>query len=150
MENDQIDQIINKYQGEARALILILMEIQHVNHWLPLEALTRVSEKLQVPFSKVRQIASFYKTFSLTPAGRHELHVCTGTSCHLRGAGQVLNTIEELTGMKPGETAANAKFSLETVNCLGSCALGPIVEVDGEQHGKMVPSKTADLLKNVD
>lgn len=150
MENDRIDQIIDKYQGKASSLILILMEIQHVNHWLPKEALKRVSEKLQVPLSRVRQIASFYKTFSLVPTGRHEIHVCTGTSCHLRGAQQVLATIEELTGIKPGETASDLKFSLETVNCLGCCALGPVLEVDGEHHGKMVPAKTADVLKNVD
>lgn len=150
MENDRIDQIINKYQGKASSLILILMEIQHTNHWLPKEALTRVSEKLQVPLSRVRQIASFYKTFNLLPAGRHEIHVCTGTSCHLRGAQQVLDTIEELTGMKPGETASNLKFSLETVNCLGCCAIGPVMEVDGEHHGKMIPARTADVLKNVD
>ena len=149
MDNDRIDQIIDKYQGKASSLILILMEIQHVNHWLPKEALVRVSERLDVPLSRVRQIASFYKTFSLIPTGHHEVHVCTGTSCHLRGSQQVLDTIEELLGIKPGETAADSKFSLETVNCLGCCALGPVLEVDGEHHGKMVPAKTADVLKNV-
>ncbi len=150
MDNDRIDQIIDKYQGKASSLILILMEIQHVHHWLPKEALVRVSERLDVPLSRVRQIASFYKTFSLVPTGSHELHVCTGTSCHLRGSQQVLDTIEELLGIKPGETAADSKFSLETVNCLGCCALGPVLEVDGEHHGKMVPAKTADVLKNVE
>lgn len=150
MENDNIDQIIDKYQGKASSLILILMEIQHANHWLPQEALKRVSEKLQVPLNRVRQIASFYKTFRLVPSGRHEIHVCTGTSCHLRGAQQVLDTIERVTNTKSGEMAPDLKFSLETVNCLGCCAIGPVVAIDGEHHGKMVPAKTADLLKNVD
>jgi NADH-quinone oxidoreductase subunit E len=150
MDINKVDEIIEKHQSEARALILILMDIQHENRWLPKEALERVSEKLQVPLSRIQQIASFYKTFSLVPTGNHEIHVCTGTSCHLRGAQQVLDAIEEVIGIKPGETAADLKFSLETVNCLGCCALGPVMEVDGEQHGRMVPAKTADVLKSVD
>lgn len=150
MDNDRIDQIIDKHEAKASSLILILMDLQHENHWLPQEALQRVSERLQVPLSRIRQIASFYKTFSLVPTGRHEIHVCTGTSCHLRGAQEVLDTIEDVLGIKPGETAADFKFSLETVNCLGCCALGPVMEVDGTHHGRAVPTKTADVLKNVE
>lgn len=150
MANDRIDQIIDKHGPKASSLILILMDIQHVHHWLPREALERVSERLQVPLSRVRQIASFYKTFSLVPPGHHHVHVCTGTSCHLRGAQEVLDTIEEITGVKPGETSPDAKFSLETVNCVGCCALGPVLMVDGKHHGKLVPAKTAEVLENID
>lgn len=149
MEQESIDRIIDPFGGEARSLILILMEIQHHHHWLPKEALERVSERLQVPLSRVRQIASFYKTFSLVPTGRHEIHVCTGTSCHLRGSQAVLDVIEEEIGIRPGETAPDARFSLQTVNCLGCCALGPVVQIDGEHHGKMTPSNTGDVLKSV-
>lgn len=150
MDRDKIDRIIDEHEGKARSLILILMEIQHEHHWLPKEALERVAERLDVPLGRVRQIASFYKTFSLVPTGRHQVHVCTGTSCHLRGAQQVLDSIEEVLGIKPGETAPDMKFSLETVNCIGCCALGPVMEIDGEHHGKMAPSKTADVLKSVE
>ncbi|MBI5445420.1 MAG: NAD(P)H-dependent oxidoreductase subunit E [Deltaproteobacteria bacterium] len=150
MDNATIDQIIEKHGCKASSLILILMDIQHEHHWLPKEALERVADRLEVPLARVRQIASFYKTFSLVPKGRHEIHICTGTSCHLRGAQQVIDALEEVIGIKPGETAADSKFSLETVNCLGCCALGPVVEIDGKHHGKMVPEKTADVLKSVE
>jgi len=150
MDNAQIDAIIDKHHGEARALILILMDIQHENRWLPKEALIRVGERLQVPLSRIQQIASFYKTFSLVPGGRHEIHVCTGTSCHLRGSQEVLDSIEELVGIRPGETSVDSKYSLETVNCIGCCSLGPVMEVDGKQHGRVVPEKTAAVLKNVE
>lgn len=149
-DNGKIDQIIDTFDGKASSLILVLMEIQHQNRWLSKESLERVSERLQVPLSKIQQIASFYKTFSLVPKGDHEIHVCTGTSCYLRGANEVIETIEDLIGIKPGQTDSDSKFSVEAVNCLGCCALGPVMQVDGEQHGKLVPAKTADVLKNVD
>ena len=147
MDTDRIDQIIDKHQGEASSLIQVLLEIQSEHHWLPKEALERVSEKLQVPYAQILHIATFYKAFSLVPKGRHEIHVCVGTACHVRGAPRVLDTVQDLTGIKPGETDLDLKFSLETVNCLGCCALGPVVEIDGKVHGKMSPVKTADVLK---
>jgi len=148
MDNDRVDQIIDKHQGEASSLIQILLEIQSENHWLPKKALERVSEALQVPLSRIQYIATFYKAFSLVPKGRHEIHVCVGTACHVRGATRVLDTVQDLTGIKPGETDLDLKFSLETVNCLGCCALGPVVEVAGKTHGKMAPAETEDVLKN--
>jgi len=148
MENERIDQIIGKHRGEASSLIQVLLEIQGENHWLPKETLVRVSEKLQVPLSRTLHIASFYKAFSLVPKGRHEVHVCMGTACHVRGAKRILETVEDLTGIKPGETDVEMKFSLETVNCLGCCALGPVVMIDGKAHGMVSVSKTAGVLKN--
>ncbi len=147
MENDRIDQIIDNHQGEASSLIQVLREIQSENHWLPKEVLERVSEKLQVSLTRIQHIATFYKAFSLVPKGRHEIHICMGTACHVRGATRVLDTVQDLTGIKPGETDLDLKFSLETVNCLGCCALGPVVEVDGKVHGKMSPVKTTEVLK---
>ena len=111
-------------------------------------ALERISARLQVPMTRILHIATFYRAFSLVPKGRHEIHVCMGTACHVRGAPRVLDTIQDLTGIKPGETDLDLKFSLETVNCLGCCALGPVVEIDGKTHGKMSPSKIADALNN--
>lgn len=148
MNKGRIDQIIEKYHGEASSLIQVLLEIQSENHWLPKEALKRVSEKLQVPLTRIRHIATFYKAFSLVPKGRHEIHICVGTACHVRGATRVLDAVQNRTGIKPGETDLDLKFSLETVNCLGCCALGPVVEIDGKTHGKMTPSKTAEVLRN--
>src|SRR4030043_824463 len=147
MANDKIDKIINKYQGDASSLIQVLLEIQSENHWLPKEALEKVSKKLKVPLSRIQHIATFYKAFSLVPRGRHEIHVCMGTACHIRGAPRVLDTVQDLTGIRPGETDLDLKFSLETVNCLGCCAMGPVMVVDKKYHGKMAPSKTAEVLK---
>ena len=148
MDIDKVDQIIDKHNNEASSLIQVLLEIQSENHWLPKEALDRISEKLKVPLTRIQHIATFYKAFSLVPKGRHEVHICMGTACHVRGATRVLDTVQDLTGIKPGETDLDLKFSLETVNCLGCCALGPVMEVDGKAHGKMSPAQTADVLKN--
>ena len=148
MDNERIDQIIDKHHGEPSYLIQVLLDIQSEHHWLPKEALERVSEKLKVPLTRVQHIATFYKAFSLVPKGRHEIHVCVGTACHVRGATRVLDALQDLTGIKPGETDLDLKFSLQTVNCLGCCALGPVMEVDGKTHGKMAPSRAAEVLKN--
>jgi NADH-quinone oxidoreductase subunit E len=150
MDKDKIDKIIEKYPSDPSSLIQILLEIQSENHWLPKEAIERVSEKLQVPLNRIQHIATFYKAFSLVPKGRHEIHVCVGTACHVRGAQRVLDRVQDLTGISPGETDLDMKFSLETVNCLGCCALGPVMVVDGEYHGKMAPAKSEEVLKAVE
>lgn len=148
MDITTIDQIIDKHDCEASSLIQILLDIQSEHHWLPKEALQRVSQKLEVPLSQIQHIVTFYKAFSLVPKGRHEVHVCMGTACHVRGAQRVLETVQDQIGIKPGETDTDLKFSLETVNCLGCCAMGPVVEVDGQYHGRMVPAQAGEVLKN--
>lgn len=147
MDNDRIDEIIEKHQSDASSLIQILLEIQRENRWLPKEALERVAGRLDVPFSRIQHIVTFYKAFSLVPKGRHEIHVCTGTACHVRGAPRLLNSVQDLIGISPGETDTDLKFSLETVGCVGCCALGPVMIVDGEYHGKMAPAQSEDVLK---
>ena len=147
MEIEKIDQIIEKHHGEASNLLQIMLDIQSENNWLSKQALKRVSEKLDVPMTRIQHIATFYKAFSLVPKGRHKVHICMGTACHVRGATRILDTVEEATGIKPGETDLDLKFSLETVNCLGCCALGPVMEVDGKVHGKMSPVKASKALK---
>ena len=146
----KIDQIIDNHEGDASSLIQVLLEVQGENHWLTKEVLEKVSKKLGVPLSQIQHITTFYKAFSLVPRGRHEIHVCMGTASHVRGAPRVLDTIQGVTGIRPGETDLDLKFSLETVNCLGCCALGPVMEVDGTYHGKMVPARTGEVLKNYD
>ena len=148
MDLKHIDNIIDKHKAEASSLIQVLLEIQSENHWLPRQALERVSQRLEVPYTRIQHIATFYKAFSLVPKGKHEINICMGTACHVRGAPRILDSIQDLTGIKPGETDLDLKFSLETVNCLGCCALGPVVEIDGKTHGNLAPGKTADVIKN--
>jgi len=147
MDTETIDRIIDKHDGEASSLNQVLLEIQSEFNWLPKTALERVSDKLQVPVTRIQHIATFYKAFSLVPKGRHQVHVCMGTACHVRGAPRILDTVQEVTGLDPGETDLEMKFSLETVNCLGCCALGPVMEIDGKTHGKMSTAQTADILE---
>ena len=148
MDQDKINQIIDKYKGKASSVIQVLLEIQRENRWLPAEVLETVSEKLGVPLSRIQHIVTFYKAFSVAPKGRHEIHVCQGTACHVRGASRLLDKVQDVTGIKPGETSSDLKFSLKTVNCVGCCSLGPVMVVDGEYHGKMAPAKSEDVLKN--
>jgi len=147
MDIDRIDQIIGKHQGEPSSLIQVLLEIQSENHWLPKEAIERVSEKLEVPISRIQHIATFYKAFSSMPRGRHEVHICMGTACHVRGATRILDTVQDLIGIKSGQADQDLKFSLETVNCLGCCALGPVMEIDGKTYGKLSTTETAAVLE---
>jgi NADH-quinone oxidoreductase subunit E len=148
MDIERVDRIIDEHHGEASSLIQVLLEIQSENHWLPKEALERVAERLCVPMNRIQHIATFYKAFSLVPKGRHEVHVCVGTACHVRGATRILDKVTDLTGIQPGETDTEAKFSLETVNCLGCCALGPVMVVDGKTHGKLNPADAAAVMKS--
>jgi NADH-quinone oxidoreductase subunit E len=150
MDKKQIDQIIDAHQGQASALIQVLLDIQKASNWLPPQALARISEKMELPLARIQHIATFYKAFSLVPKGRHQVHVCMGTACHVRGAGRVLDKVQEKTGIKPGETDLELKFSLETVNCLGCCALGPVMEIDGKTHGKLTPAESAQVLESYD
>ena len=147
MDIAKVDEIVDQHQVDASALIQILLDIQAENHWLPKTALERVGERLQVPLTRIQHIATFYKAFSLVPKGRNKIHVCMGTACHVRGAQRVLDTVQEATGVSPGETDVDLNFSVETVNCLGCCALGPVMEINGKTHGKMTTAQTADVLK---
>src|SRR3989338_1363801 len=150
MDIARIEKIIDNHEREASALIQILLDIQAALHWLPGEALELVAEKLKLPLSRVQHVATFYKAFSLVPKGRHEISICMGTACHVRGAPRVLEVVQNITGIQPGETDPDMKFSLDTVNCLGCCALGPVMEIDEQHLGKLVPDMAAGLLKNYD
>lgn len=147
MDIAKIDQIINQHQSEASALIQILLDIQSENNWLPQKALARVAEKLAVPMSRIQHITTFYKHFSLTPKGKHQIQVCVGTACHVRGAERILDTVYAVTGVRPGETDPELQFSVETVSCLGCCALGPVVVVDSEIHGNVKQTETVKILE---
>jgi len=138
------------HNGTEASLISVLEKIQGRYQYLPREAMILVSEGLGVPLSQVYSVATFYNAFSLERRGRHEICVCVGTACHVRGAKRVLTRLEERLGIKPGETTPDWNYSLDTVHCLGACALGPIVVVDGEYSGQMHPKKVDALLTRIE
>lgn len=146
---DEINEIINREALSDGSLITALEEIQERYRYLPPEALILASERLDVPLSQAYAVATFYNAFSLKPQGKHLLQVCMGTACHVRGSPQVLDRVETKLGIKPGETTRDRMFTLETVNCVGACALGPILITDGEYSGQMSPQKVDRLLKTV-
>ena len=146
----KIDQIIDQHHADKSALIQVLLEIQRENRWLPKSALDRVSKKLGVPLSQIYHIATFYKAFSLIPQGRHSVSVCLGTACHVRGAPRLLDKVTDALNICPGETSADRKFTLSTVNCLGCCALGPVMVVDGEYHSDPNSKEIKDVIASCD
>jgi len=145
----EINEIINRVAMGDGSLISALEEIQERYRYLPPEALILASERLGVPLSQAYSVATFYNAFSLKPKGKHCLHVCMGTACHVRGSPQVLDRLEAKLGIKAGNTTRDRLFTLETVNCLGACALGPIVVTDDEYSGQMTSQKADQLLKSV-
>jgi NADH-quinone oxidoreductase subunit E len=149
-ELSNTEKIVDKHNSDKSALIQILLEIQRENRWLPKSSLMVVSEKLGVPLSQVYRVATFYKAFSLIPQGRHLFTVCMGTACHVRGSPRLLDRVEDTLKIKPEETSKDQKFTLETVNCLGCCALGPVMVVDGEYHSNPPSKELAELVAACD
>ena len=145
--DENVEAIFERYNHNKRFLVSILQDIQREYYYLPREVLEQVSRALDIPLSQVCSVATFFKAFSLEPRGRHLVSGCVGTACHVRGALRVLDGIEREIKIKPGETDAELKFSLEAVNCLGCCALGPVMVVDGEYHGKLSTAKAVEVLK---
>lgn len=144
----KVEGIIKSYGGDKSLLISILQDIQAEFNYLPREVLEKVSEVLEVPLSQVFGVASFYKAFSLTPRGRHLINVCLGTACHVRGGARLVDRIERELIVKAGETTGDQRFTLETVNCLGACALGPMMVVDGKTYGRVRPDGVGKILQN--
>ena len=148
MVEDKIDKIINIYQNKNGILIQLLLDIQRELSWVPRNAIKKISEKLKIPVSQIYRVASFYTAISLKPRGRHLIRVCVGTACYVRGGTRLLDSIENKLEIKSGETTNDELFSLETVNCLGCCALGPVIEIDGQYFGKLNSEKLDKLLIN--
>ncbi len=142
----ETDEIVDSCGAEREALIHILQKTNEHFGYLPEAALRRIAMRLDISYSEVYGTASFYKAFSLEPKGDHTIQVCMGTACHVRGAGVVLEEFEKRLGVEAGGTTDDRTFTLETVNCLGACALGPIVVVDGEYHGNMAMGKVSKLI----
>ena len=143
-----VGQVLQKHQRDKSLLVDILQDIQAETGYLPREVLEETSHALDVPLSRVYSVATFFKAFSLKPRGRHLINVCMGTACHVRGAGKVLEQIEQELGIKTGETTPDFKYTLETVNCVGACALGPMVIIGEDYHGEMAPDTVSAVLEN--
>jgi NADH-quinone oxidoreductase subunit E len=139
-------QIVKKYKGDKSALIAVLQDIQGAFNYLPKEALIMVGAVMDIPTSRVYEVATFYNAFSLNPRGEHIVKICVGTACHVRGASAILDKFERTLFIKPGETNQDQKFSLELVNCVGACALGPVVVIDTEYHGQMTMAKVDKII----
>ena len=144
----RVDHIIDQHRHERGPLVLILQDINLELGYLPRPALKYVSEQLGTPLSRIYHVATFYKAFSLKPRGEHVIKVCVGTACHVRGAARVLEALENRLEIKAGETTKDMKFTLETVNCLGACAMGPVVMLD-DRYFTVTPSKVDRLIKSV-
>ena len=148
MNEERIDEIIENHGMDKSKLVSILQDVQAEYNWLPQDELRHIAERLNVPLIDVFDIASFYKSFSLKPRGKHLIRVCLGTACHVRGGPRIMETAERILDVKAGETTADRKFTLEGVNCLGCCALGPVMVVDDEYYGKLPPAKVERILRN--
>jgi NADH:ubiquinone oxidoreductase subunit E len=146
----KVDKLVKRNGRGRDSLIPILQDIQREFNWLPMEALEIVSKELDVPLMDVYGVVTFYRTFSLKPRGKHIVTVCEGTACHVRGGRRIGEAISRKLGIQPGETTDDMKFTLETANCLGCCAIGPIVMVDGEFFGGMTSQKALTLIKRVE
>lgn len=148
MELSGIQKIVEKNGTHRSALIPILLDIQDECHFLSREALAHVAQAMDIAMVDVYRAATFYRYFSLQPRGEHLIQVCLGTACHVRGAPGVLNQIQRKINIKPRETTEDNLFTLETVNCLGACAMGPIVVMDEEYHGQMTVAKVDKLIES--
>ncbi len=152
MDLSQIKQetlvVASTYKPEPRFLLAVLQDIQRKYKYLPKQSLEVVSEYLDVPLTKVYGVVTFYKAFSLTPKGENIIKVCDGTACHIKGSMNLITEIKAVLGIDPGQTTADGKFSLEIVNCIGSCALAPVMMINESYYGKLTPAKLRAVLES--
>jgi NADH-quinone oxidoreductase subunit E len=140
------EEILSGYPREEPALIQILQDVHRAYNYLPCDVLARVAESLEVPLAKVFSVATFYKAFALEPQGDTIVRVCTGTACHIRGAGQLVEELQRQLGVGPGETTADMKFTIKTVNCVGACAMAPVLIVGAKYWGSAKSARMARYL----
>lgn len=146
-EELKVKSLITKHNKEKKALIAILQDIQAEYNYLPQEALKIVSVRLDIPLIDIISVATFFRAFSLQPRGQHLITVCLGTACHVRGGPKILEEFERKLNIRPGETTEDRQFSLDTVACLGCCAIGPVVVVDGDYYAQTAIRKVDSILK---
>ena len=144
-----VEDILSGRPCEPSQTIEVLQDVQQADGYISEDAMQRVSERLSVPLIEVYRVASFYTAFSLEPRGRHLITVCMGTACHVRGAPRMLDQVLGQLGVEAGQTTEDGAFTVERVNCLGACALGPVVVLDGVYHHHMTPGKLRKLIQSV-
>ena len=149
MSQPTLASILDRFQSQPRQLVEALQDVQEAFGYISEDSMRAISSELGVPLLDVYRVASFYKAFALEPRGKNVLTVCTGTACHVRGAGLVLNQATGQLGVEPGEMSADGLFTIEHVNCLGACALAPVVNENGNCHHHMSPGKLRKLIKNL-
>jgi len=140
-------EIIERHGYQKASLIGILQDIQAKMNYLPRKALIQVGKSLDIPLTNIYEVATFYKAFSLEPKGRHTIQVCLGTACHVRGGARILNYLENQLDVKSAGTTKDLAFTLESVNCLGACALGPMMVIDKKYYGKISTTKIESILE---
>jgi NADH:ubiquinone oxidoreductase subunit E len=145
----RLDAILQKRERSPSQLIETLQDIQEIYNYLPEDTLRLTSKKLNVPLIEVFRVANFYKAFTLKPRGKHLLTICMGTACHVRGAPKLADEVLGQLNVKPGGTTQDREFTVETVNCLGACALGPVVILDGKYYEHMTSAKLRSLIQKV-
>lgn len=150
MDLDKLNEIIDKYQDKQGVLIQLLLDVQAEFNWISKEAISQINQRLGIPISQIYRVASFYQAMSLIPTGKHLVSMCMGTACHVRGGPKVLEKIEDTLGIKAGETTGDMNFTIKRINCLGCCALGPVMMVDKDYHGKISPAKVKEVLESYD
>lgn len=149
MDLKHVEKIIDRYEEKRTALISILHEIQDRYNHLPEKALKKVASRLKMDLNDIYGVATFYKSFSLTPKGKHSITLCLGTACHVRGGPKILREMKNLLNIEPGQTTGDKQFSLNVVNCLGVCAIGPVMFVDGKFYGEMNPIKAKRIVEKL-
>ena len=142
-----LQKILEKYPPKESSLIMVLQDVQEAYRHLPPELLVEVAKALQVPKAKVFGVATFYKAFSMEPRGEVIIRVCRGTACHVRGGLLILDEFKRLLGIEEGETTSDGKYTLEAVNCVGACAMAPVVVVNETYYGSMTVNKINRILK---
>ncbi len=149
MVSDYVEKVIKQHQNKKTALISILHDIQKKFSFLPEEALKKVASTLSMDINDIYGVATFYRAFTLIPKGKHSITLCLGTACHVRGGPKILREIKNLLKIEPGQTTGDKKFSLDVVNCLGACAVGPVMIVDGKICGEMNPFKAKKVIEKL-
>ena len=148
---DEVEELLKRYEERNESLLIpILQETQKVYGYLPAKTLERVAEYVDVPLSHIYGLVTFYAQFYLTPRGRNTVRVCRGTACHVRGGPSILRAAEVALGIKEGETTSDFKFSLETIACFGTCFLSPVMMVNNDYYGKLLPENVDTILKQYD
>lgn len=144
-----ISSIVDRYNAKPTALIMVLQDIQKHYNYLPKEALKMAARKMNLPIAQIYGVATFYKAFSLKPKGKNHICVCTGTACHVRQARVIVDNLSRMLAIQPGDTTGDGQVSFETVNCLGACALGPLVTVNEQYFGNMNVTKLGKLVDDL-